>query len=107
MKVEGTLPEMEGQVALAIGKDPIAPAKAIAEAQKKYKNTVYILGGVLEGKFLSATEMIALSKIPGREVLLSQLLNVMQAPIQGFVGTLNAVTRDFVCTLDQVAKSKN
>jgi len=107
VKVEGTLPEMEGQVALAIGKDPIAPAKAIAEAQKKYKNTVYILGGVLEGKFLSATEMIALSKIPGREVLLSQLLNVMQAPIQGFVGTLNAVTRDFVCTLDQVAKSKN
>jgi large subunit ribosomal protein L10 len=107
VKVEGTLPEMEGQVALAIGKDPIAPAKAIAEAQKKYKNTVYILGGVLEGKFLSATEMIALSKIPGREVLLSQLLNVMQAPIQGFVGTLNAVTRDFVCTLDQVAKNKN
>ncbi|HRY62603.1 MAG TPA: 50S ribosomal protein L10 [Candidatus Paceibacterota bacterium] len=107
VKIEGNLPPMDGQVALAIGKDPIAPAKSIAEAQKKYKDAVYILGGVLEGKFMSAAEMIALSKIPGREVLLSQLLNVMQSPIQGFVGTLNAVTRDFVCTLDQVAKSKN
>jgi large subunit ribosomal protein L10 len=106
VKIEGNIPSMDGQVALAVGKDAIAPAKFVADAQKQYKNAVYILGGILEGKFLNATEMIALSKIPGREVLLSQLLNVMQAPIQGFVGTLNAVPKDFVCTLDQVSKKK-
>lgn len=105
-KIEGELPAMDGQIALAIGEDAIAPAKSIAEAQKKYKKSVYIVGGILEGKFLTAAEMTALSSIPSREVLLSQLLNVMNAPIQGFVGTLNAVTRDFVCTLDQIAKSK-
>lgn len=104
--IQGELPEMGGQVALAFGSDPVMPAKAVAEAQKKYKDMVYILGGILEGKFLSKSEMVALSKIPGREVLLSQLLNVMNAPVQGFVGTLNAVVRDFVCVLDQVSKAK-
>jgi large subunit ribosomal protein L10 len=44
---------------------------------------------------MGATEMIALSKIPSREVLLSQLLNVMNAPIAGFV-----------MSLDQIAKKK-
>lgn len=104
--IVGDLPNMDGQVALAFGTDSVAPAKSIAEAEKKHKNMIYILGGILEGKFLSKSEMIVLSKIPGREVLLSQLLNVMNAPIQGFVGTLNAVMRDFVCTLDQVSKKK-
>lgn len=104
--IVGDVPSMDGQVALAFGSDPVAPAKSIAVAEKKHKDMVYILGGILEGKFLSKSEMIALSKIPGKEVLLSQLLNVMNAPIQGFVGTLNAVMRDFVCTLDQVSKSK-
>ena len=102
----GDVPSMDGQIALAFGNDPVAPAKSIAAAEKKHKEMIYILGGVLEGKFLSKSEMVALSKIPGKEVLLSQLLNVMNSPIQGFVGTLNAVARDFVNVLDQVAKKK-
>ena len=93
-------------IALAFGNDAIIPAKQVADAEKKYKNMVYILGGVLDGKFLSKQEMVALSKIPGREVLLSQLLNVMNSPIQGFAGTLNGVLRNFVCVLDQVSKAK-
>lgn len=104
--IVGDVPAMEGQIALAFGNDPVVPAKSVAEAEKKLKNKVFILGGIFEGKFLSKQEMIALSKVPGREVLLSQLLNVMNSPIQGFVSTLNAVTRDFVNVLDQVAKKK-
>lgn len=106
VKIEGDLPPMEGQVAIAYAVDAVAPAKAIAEAEKKHKGSIMILGGILEGKFLSAKDMIALSKIPGREVLYAQLLNVMNGPIQGFVGTLNGVMRDFVSVLDQVKSKK-
>ncbi|MEI6296375.1 MAG: 50S ribosomal protein L10 [bacterium] len=104
--ITGTLPQMDGQVALAFGSDEVTSAKLIAESEKKLKGMVSIIGGILEGKFLSKSEMVALSKVPSREVLLSQLLNVMNAPIQGFVGTVNGVVRDFVMVLDQVAKKK-
>lgn len=104
--IEGDIPSMDGQIALAFGSDPVIPAKGVSEAEGKYKDKVFILGGILEGKFLSKQEMISLSSIPGREVLLSQLLNVMNVPIQGFVGVLNASMRDLVCVLDQVAKKK-
>lgn len=106
LKIEGNVPDMEGQVAIAYGSDAIMPAQAMGETVKKYKDVISIFGGILEGRFISPSEVMTLSMIPSREVLLSQFLNVLNGPIQGFVGTLNAVMRDFVLTLDQVAKSK-
>ncbi|MBI3633602.1 MAG: 50S ribosomal protein L10 [Candidatus Vogelbacteria bacterium] len=94
-KIAGDMPKLEGQISIAFGKDSIIPAKSVAEFQSKLKDKMSIVGGLLSGKFLSASEMIALSKIPSREVLLSQLLNVMNSSIQGFV-----------MSLDQIAKKK-
>jgi len=94
-KIAGNMPVLEGQIAIAYGKDSVIPAKMVAEFKSKLKEKLAIVGGILDGKFMDATEMIALSKIPSREVLLSQLLNVMNAPIQGFV-----------MSLDQIAKKK-
>lgn len=94
-KIEGDLPVLEGQIAIAYGKDSVLPAKTVAEFQSKFKDKLTIVGGVLSGKYMSAVEMVALSKIPTREVLLSQLLNVMNSSIRGFV-----------ISLDQIAKKK-
>ncbi len=93
--VAGEMPKLEGQVAIAYGNDAVLPAKSVAEFQSKLKEKLAIVGGILSGKYMSAAEMIALSKIPSREVLLSQLLNVMNAPVRGFV-----------VSLDQIAKKK-
>lgn len=106
-KIEGNLPELEGEIAVAYSTDAVAPAKGIAEFAKKFKEMLAIAGGMLEGKYLAAAEVEALSKIPSREVLLGKLVNVMNAPIQGFVSTLNEVPGSFVRTLDAVAKTKN
>jgi len=92
-KIDGTLPPLEGQIAIAYGEDAILPAKSIAEFQVKLKDKISIVGGILSGKFMSASEMIALSKIPTREVLLGQLLNVMNAPVQGFVMALDQISK--------------
>lgn len=93
VKIEGELPPLEGQIAMAYGKDAVLPAKSVAEFQSKMKDKISIVGGILSGKFMSASEMIALSKIPTREVLLSQLLNVMSAPIRGFVVALDQISK--------------
>ncbi len=106
-KIEGTLPELEGEMAVAYSKDAVAPAKGIAEFVKKFKDVLGIAGGILEGRYLAVAEVEALSKIPSREVLLGKLVNVMNAPIQGFVRTLNEVPSSFVRTLDAVAKNRS
>jgi ribosomal protein L10 len=43
---EGSMPEMEGELALAWSKDATAAARSIWEAGKTYKDTIFIRGGV-------------------------------------------------------------
>ncbi|MBI3632089.1 MAG: 50S ribosomal protein L10 [Candidatus Vogelbacteria bacterium] len=92
-KISGDMPKLEGQISIAYGNDSVLPAKSVAEFKSKLKEKISIVGGILGGKFMSASEMIALSKIPSREVLLGQLLNVMNAPIQGFVMSLDQIAK--------------
>ncbi|MFA6006695.1 MAG: 50S ribosomal protein L10 [Candidatus Paceibacterota bacterium] len=106
-KIEGTLPELEGEMAVAYSTDAVAPAKGIAEFVKKFKDVLGVAGGMLEGRYLAIAEVEALAKIPSREQLLGKLVNVMNAPIQGFVRTLNEVPGSFVRVLDGVSKTKN
>ena len=107
LKFKGEMPELEGEIALAFGdKDAVAPAKGIADFQKENKDSLKILGGVLEGEYMSVEKAIALSNIPSREVLYGKFVNVINSPIQGAVGALNGIIRSFVNTLDQIAKNK-
>ena len=47
-----------------------------------------------------------MSKLPGREELLSTLVGTMQAPITKFVQTLNEIPTKFVRTLAAVCDAK-
>ncbi len=74
--------------AVALGMDdPVAVAKAVSDFAKTSKK-MEIRHGSLEGKFLSADQINALAKLPGRNELLAQTL-----------GTLNAVPTNFVSLL--------
>ncbi|MDP3962701.1 MAG: 50S ribosomal protein L10 [bacterium] len=95
-KIDGTLPELNGELGLAYGKDLIAPAREIYEFQKKFKNRVSILGGIFEGKYMSKEEMMGIALIPSQKTLHAMFVNVINSPIQGFV-----------MALDQIAKKKN
>jgi len=96
----------KGPTGIAFGLDsPVEPAKVLVEFAKENDQLV-IKGGFLDGKVLSTSEVEALSKIPGREVLLSMLLRAMQGPTTGVVSCLSGVMRNFVGVLDAVAKKK-
>lgn len=94
-RYEGEIPALDGEVAVAYGADPIAPARGIYEFEKKYKDSLKILGGVYEGKYVPASMMIELASIPSREVLLGKLVNLLNSPVQRVV-----------MALDQIAKAK-
>ncbi len=84
-------PEFSGQIALAYGDDAFASAREVYQAGKKLENKLSILGGIFEGKLTDKETMLSIATIPSREVLLAQLVNLINSPIQGFVVGLNAI----------------
>jgi len=90
-KIDGELPQLEGELALVYADDLTAPAREIFTFQKEYEGGVSILGGVFENKYLSKAEMEEIALIPGHDVLKGMFVNVINSPIQGFVLSLKAI----------------
>lgn len=88
---QGTMPSLDGELALAYSEDMIAPAREIYKFEKELDKKVYIMGGIFEGKYQNREEMMNIATIPGREALLGMFLNVINSPIQGFAVALNAI----------------
>ena len=81
-EVTGEFPEALGEIAIAYGKDLLAPAREVLSFTKEYKGKVNILGGVYEGKFMNQSEMMEIATIPSREVLLSKIAYLLSSPMQ-------------------------
>jgi len=92
-KYEGTQPELEGELALAWGEDLIAPARSIKAFQKKFPETLKILGGIFEGRYLSGIEMDEIAMIPGLDVLRGKFVNIINSPIQRIVVALSEIAK--------------
>lgn len=101
-----TSKKLEGEigVALAFG-DQVGPAKALVAFAKKHE-TFKILVALLAGRVLSAKEVLALAKLPSREILLAQMLGAMQGPIKGLAVVLQANMRNLTVVLNNVKKQK-
>ena len=82
---------LEGPTALITSKeDYLAPAKAIYNFSKK--NDFYkIKGGIIEGKVMTAEEIIAIAKLPSRQELLAKLAGALLGNITKLAATLDAV----------------
>lgn len=89
--IEGLNDALLGPTALIIGKeDYLEPAKAIYEFTKK--NDFYkIKGGIIEGKVMTAEEIITLAKLPSRETLLSMLAGALLGNISKLAVALDQV----------------
>jgi large subunit ribosomal protein L10 len=82
--------EMTGPLIYAISEDAVAAAKVIQDFAKSNDKLV-VKAGNYAGKALDKAGVIALASIPSREVLLSQVLGMMQAPVSGFARGLAAL----------------
>jgi large subunit ribosomal protein L10 len=69
--------------------DPVSPAKILAKYGGE-KGKIAVKGAMLEGRFLDAKGIDAVSKLPGREELLVQLLRLMNTPATRIVRLLSA-----------------
>jgi len=86
-----------GPLALAFGTDDvIKPAKALSDYIRSSGSTLQIKGGLLGDRLLDAKEVSALASIPPREVLVSQLVGQLWAPVQSLHNVLSAPLRELV-----------
>ena len=92
-KFTGTAPALEGELALAWGKDLVAPAREVYVFQKKFPDNLKIMGGVFEGRFMSIVEMEGIAQIPGLEVLRGKFVNIINSPIQRAAIALNEIAK--------------
>ncbi|MEM8867476.1 MAG: 50S ribosomal protein L10 [Verrucomicrobiota bacterium] len=105
------LPELDehlsGQTAIVVGGDnPSGVAKVIGEFFKK-KEKVDLKGGIVNERALSKEEIVALSKLPGLEVLRAQLLGLLSQPATGMVRVINAVPQSLVNVLQAKVREEN
>jgi large subunit ribosomal protein L10 len=73
-------------------------AAAAAKALRDFARTnplLVVKGGVLGDKVVDAAGAKALADLPSREVLLSQIAGLLQAPLQQMANLLEAVPRTF------------
>ncbi len=85
--------------------DPVGPAKALAKFAEEH-DKLQIRAAVLEGEKISSEELIALSKLPSKEVLLGQFLSVLNSIPTGLVQVLSGVPRTFLYGLQAVKEQK-
>ena len=81
---------LEGPNALISSTDSISAAKIATKFAKKHENLV-IKAAIVEGKVIGKDDVIALSKLPNKEGMLSMLLSVLQAPVRSFACAVKAV----------------
>jgi len=89
--ITGELPEIPGQIAIAYGTDLISPAREVFAFQKGHKENIAIVGGVFEGKYMNATEMMSIATIPPLQVLRGMFVNLINSPIQRFAVVLDQI----------------
>ena len=82
---------LEGTTSLAISAtDTLAPAKVVAAFLDK-NQSIRIKAGFYDGKVVDADTVMALSKIPPKEVLISKMLGSFNSPITSLVIALDAI----------------
>ncbi len=106
-KIEELFPYLEGPTVVALSEkgDYTSAAKILYDFSKKHE-FFKIKAGFIDGKFADKNQIVMLSKLPSKEILLAQVLRGLNSPIAGFVNILNAVLRNFVIIINQIAKQK-
>ena len=85
--------------------DPVAPAKVLAKCAEDYEK-FELRSAVLDGEKITVNNIVALSRLPSKEVLLGQLLSVMNGVPTALVRVLSGVPRTFLFGLQAVKDQK-
>ncbi len=98
--------QLVGPTGIAFGyDDAVVPAKIIKKFSDK-TGKLKLKAAVVERQMFIGAKLDELAKLPSRKELIAGILGSIQSPVSGVVGAVNAVLRDLVSLIDQIAKKK-
>jgi large subunit ribosomal protein L10 len=90
--IEGLDSYLEGTTAIALSsEDQTAPARILGKFASEHDDKFNLKAGFIDGEIYDEAGVVALSKIPSKEVLLAQLVGSLQGPMQKLAAVIKAV----------------
>ncbi len=87
------------------GSDSIAVSKTLVDFAGRHEN-FKILGAYAEDGLLDTDSVKRLASIPSREVLLTQIVRLINSPVQGLVNALSGTIKKFVLVIDKIREKQ-
>ena len=83
---------LNGATSLAVSKDdPIAPMRIVNKYAKQMGDRFNIKAGFMDGKVLPLDDVLALSELPSKDVLLAQVLGMLLMPLTSLAAVTAAI----------------
>jgi large subunit ribosomal protein L10 len=99
----------KGPTAVAFSQgDPTVGAKLLyefAKANKENDKPTFKVG-LVDGSIFNPADLEQLAQLPSRDELVARVVGSISSPLTALVGTLDGILREFVCTIDAIAKAK-
>ncbi len=97
---------LEGPTALTFVRGDAALAAKALQTFRRETEKLEFKGGLLGAEALDSEQILALARLPARDVLYGQLVGMVASPITGLVRTLNALIAGLALQLGQIAEKK-
>ena len=97
---------LEGPTALTFVRGDAAVAAKALQTFRRETDLLEFKGGLLGKEALDSEQLLALARLPARDVLYGQLVGVVASPITGLVRGLNALIAGLALQLGQIAEKK-
>lgn len=89
--LSGMDPVLEGTTAIATSAEDYVASARILQKYADAHDFFNIKSGYLDGQVIDLAKIVALAKLPSREVLLATVCNVFNAPIAAFARAVQAI----------------
>lgn len=89
--LEGIESVLEGTTAIATSVDDYVASARILQKFADSHDNFSLKSGYLDGEIISMEKLVALAKLPSREVLLATVCSVFNAPIAAFARAVQAI----------------
>jgi large subunit ribosomal protein L10 len=97
---------LEGPTALTFVRGDAALAAKALQTFRRETEKLEFKGGLLGSEAVDTEQILALARLPARDVLYGQLVGVVASPITGLVRGLNALIAGLAIQLAQIAEKK-
>jgi large subunit ribosomal protein L10 len=105
--VTGLEEHLAGPTGLVLaGQDPISAARVLTDFAKEFEKPAIKIG-LVDGRPVTADQVKRLASLPPRNILLSQLAGVMQAPMAQFAGVMNGMLYQMVGALEALRAQRS